>query len=294
VRILVTGATGFIGSHLVPCLARNADVVALTRRSDDATAREKISQIEMDLSKPLQLSRLPERIDVVIYLAQSNKSFPEYASDLFAVNVISVQELLDYAKRAGAQQFLLASSGDVYGHRSGPCVESDPPAPSSYYAVTKHAAENLVRAYSDYLPGCIVRLFQPYGPGQSGRLIPKLARRILQRERLRLNRDARPFLTPIFVDDVVIAIERAVERRFSGTLNVAGNRTVSIRELAEEVGGALEMTPIFESSGEDAGDMIGDNQLMKRMLGKWDMVSLSDGLERTFSDEEDARWQARV
>src|SRR5262249_36379547 len=135
VKILVTGASGFIGSHLVPRLSSLHEVVAIVRTTDSVLPRAKVSLIEADLGK-LDARRLPDRIDVIIHLAQANKSFPEHANELLAVNAISTQHLLDYGRRAGAGQFVLASTGDVYGKRLGPCAEVDPVEPVSYYAVT--------------------------------------------------------------------------------------------------------------------------------------------------------------
>jgi len=298
VKILITGATGFIGSHLVPRLSRVYDVFAVVRTLDSVPPGEKVSRIVADLSRPVEPASLPDRMDVIIHLAQANASFPEHANELFAVNTTSTQQMLDYARRAGAGQFILASTGDVYGKRVGTFAESDPIEPASYYAVTKRAAENLMRAYSDYFSACIFRFFHPYGPGQSGRLIPKLAARIRQKEAILLNEKDKPLVTPTFVDDIVYAVERAIECRCSGTLNIAGDETVSIRELAEQIGVVIGTDAIFKSSGKDSGDMIGDNRLMKQTLGEWRMIPLSDGLARSRfierGDEEDARWQARV
>lgn len=242
--------------------------------------------LELDLAHPLDTRELPERIDVIVHLAQANVSFPEAAKELLAVNTVSTQHLLDYGRRAGAQRFILASTGDVYGRRFELCKESDTLRPATFYALTKQAAELLTQAYSGYLQTCILRLFHPYGSGQSNRLIPNLVDRLRRQETIRLNKDDRPRVTPIYIDDVVTAILRAMDSSYSGIVNVAGDRVVSIRELAEEIGCALKSKSSFEESGEESGDMMGDNGLMKQVFGAWPMITLSEGLSRTFNGEE--------
>ncbi len=286
-KILVTGANGFIGRHLVSRLLRRHDVFAVVRDSRQILSSDGISLIVMNLSRQLDTSILPTQIDVIIHLAQANVPFPEAANELFAVNTSAVQQLLDYGRRVGARQFILASTGDVYGERFEPCKETDSVAPANYYAVTKYAAEMLVRSYSTYLHPCIVRIFRPYGPGQSNRLIPNLANRIRQEKIVRLHKDDCPHMTPVFIDDVIIAFERAIDPSYYGTVNLAGDRVVSIRELAEEIGRVLERRPIFEETGEKSADMMADNDLMKQVFGRWDMVTLTDGLSRTLKGKED-------
>lgn len=291
VKILVTGASGFIGSHLVARLGARHEVFAVARSSHNIAPAENVACIAMDLARRLDEQKLPAQIDVIIHLAQANVPFPEGASELLVVNTGAAQQLLDYGYRAGAQQFILASTGDVYGRRSGRCKESDAVAPETFYAVTKYSAEMVTKAYSNYLRGCVLRLFHPYGPGQLGRLIPKLAERIRQEKAIRLNQGDGPHTSPVWIDDVSCAIERAIDGSASGVLNIAGDRNVSMRELAEEIGRALEREPAFEVTDEEPFDLMGDNELMKRVLGEWNLVTLTDGLSNTFRGEEDTKWR---
>lgn len=293
-KILVVGASGFIGRHLISHLSAGQEVFAIVRDRVRSGASDRVSFIEMDLSAPFNPSRLPAKVDAVVHLAQANVAFPQSAKELLMVNTIATQQLLDYAWRAGAHQFVLASTGDVYGPRFGSSKETDAVHPASYYAATKHAAELLAQAYSDYLQVCIMRLYQPYGPGQSKRLIPGLADRIRRKEAVTLNMDDRPHLTPIYVEDVTRAIERAIESSFAGIVNIAGDRAVSVRELATEIGRVLEIEPIFEATGEQSSDFMGDNNLMKQVLGNWDMVALKDGLSLTFRGDGAIAWQLDV
>lgn len=285
-KVLVTGAKGFIGRHLVSRLSSRYEICDVVRDARQAASTETAYIVVMDLARTLDTNALPAEIDIIIHLAQANVPFPEGANELMAVNTSATLQLLDYGRRAGARQFILASTGDVYGPHSGLSKETDTIAPQSFYAITKYAAELLVQSYSGYLLPCVLRLFQPYGPGQSGRLIPKLREHIRQQEAVRIHKDDRPRMTPIYIDDVTHAIQCAIDSAYSGIVNIAGERTLSMRELAQEIGRAIETQPLFEETGEEAADLMGDNSLMKKVLGNWNMVSIGEGLSRTFKSEE--------
>ena len=287
-KILITGASGFIGHHLVKRLSLSQEVFALIHGRSVDLPGGSVSIIPSDLAGFLDTGALPEHIDVIIHLAQANTAFPEAANELFAVNTRAAQRLLDYGRRAGARQFILASSGDVYGRRSGPCRESDAAVPKSFYAATKYAAELLAQSYSDYLQPCILRLFQPYGPGQRNRLVSKLADRMRRGDTVQLHKDDHPRMTPIYLSDLIHVIEGAVDSNYAGVMNVAGDRTVSMRELAVEIGKVVGQTPVFEETGEESGDAIGDNALMKKVFGQWPMVTLEEGLSLMLNSGEEA------
>ena len=111
-RILVTGADGLLGRHVLETWRGSRDIHALVRRAPDRPI-EGVSYIAMDLAGPLDFARLPARVDAVIHLAQSPhmRDFPDAASDIYAVNTASTAQLLDWARRAGAAEGWWWSSG---------------------------------------------------------------------------------------------------------------------------------------------------------------------------------------
>jgi nucleoside-diphosphate-sugar epimerase len=283
-RVLVTGATGFVGSHLVPALAAAGhDVLALGHDERRIASGEGVRPIVVDLRRG-ELE-LPE-VDAIVHLAQANVQFPDGAADLLAVNAVSTARLLDHARRVGAERFVLASSASVYGAADGPVAEDDELRARDFYAATKIAAERFVDAYAGLLPGTTtMRLVAPYGPGQHGRLIPRLVDRVRAAEPVVLNRNASPRLNPVFVGDVVRVVLRALDVPGHRVVNVAGDDVVDVRKLASLIGEALGVEPRFEETDQAAADVVARNDLLKRELGIGDLVPLADGLLRTVSVE---------
>ena len=279
-RILVTGATGFVAGHLVPALAREHDVVALGHDPDRIPAGERIEPLLVDLRDAGLAQRLPE-VDAVIHLAQANVPFPDGAADLFAVNTASTAALLEHARRSGATRFVFASSASVYGPGDEPWSEDDAPAATDFYSATKLAAERLVGAYRGELGTTIMRLVAPYGPGQRNRMIPRLVASVREGRPVQLNAGGRPRMNPIYVDDVVQVIERALGSEGNHLVNVAGDEAMTIRELAETIGAAVSTEPVFEERDGVSGDVVADNRRMRDVFRLDSLVRLEDGLAKT-------------
>jgi len=278
-RVLVTGATGFVASHLVPRLARDGhEVVALGH--DASRLPDGVERIELDLAT----GRSFPAADAIVHLAQANVRFPDGAGDLFAVNVASTAALLEHARACGAERFLYASSASVYGLGDLAFAEDDPPRATDFYSATKIASERLVAAYADLLPVSVVRPVAPFGPGQRNRLIPSLIERVRKGAPIRLHGVGRPRMNPIYVDDVVDAIAVLLERDAPELLNLGGDKVVSIRDLGELIGEVVGRAPVFEDGGAAEGDLVVRNDRLHDLLGRAPLP-LRDGLELTVNVE---------
>jgi UDP-glucose 4-epimerase len=251
-RVLVTGATGLVGRHLVQSLEHTADVWALAR--DQAPSSTGAQWIGVDLAAPDFSSSLPSRADTVIHLAQSPHyhEFPEQAADVFAVNVASTARLLDWSRRVGVRRFVLASAGGVdrepYGGRG------------AYYLATKRSSELLAHAYRDCFTVIILRFFFVYGRGQRrSMLVPRLVDAV---------KDGRPItlagrdglrLNPVHVDDAGRAIERAAVLDASAVFDVAGPDVLTLRALGDVIARKTGRDAVYVADpAAEAVDLIGD------------------------------------
>jgi UDP-glucose 4-epimerase len=282
-RVLLTGASGFLGGYLAPELvAAGHEVTALVRDPASYDAPGGVTTLEADLEV---LGELPEA-DAVAHLAQANVSFPDGAETLYRVNTVSTLQLLEQARRCGAQRFVYASSASVYGFGERPFREDDSAEFDNFYAVTKRNAERLVAAYGGFFGTAILRLVAPYGPGQSGRMIPAVIGRVRDGQPVTLNGGGRPRMNPIYVEDAARAFVEALELDGNHLVNVAGQDVVGIDDIARIAGEALGREPVFEDGSADApGDVVADTARFRELFGLDNTVGIDEGIRRTVTAE---------
>jgi UDP-glucose 4-epimerase len=285
-RVLLTGASGFVGGRLAPALLDAGHELVCAARDPAYRPPLGAERIELDLSKPLDAASLPE-VDAIVHLAQANVRFPDDARELYRVNTASTLDLLDHARRSGAQRFVYASSGSVYGLGSRPFSEDDRLQGQDFYARTKIGGEALVGAYRDFLTTAVLRLVAPYGPGQRARLIPGLIERVRDGVPVTLNDGGRPRMNPLFVGDVVRVMLAVLDLEDHCVLNVAGDEPVTVKELAEAVGRVLGKEPRFENGASEVpGDLVADTTRLHMLLEAGPFVPLEEGLRRTVGETE--------
>jgi nucleoside-diphosphate-sugar epimerase len=249
-RLLVTGATGYLGARLCAALAGEHAVYATCRAEHPRLAG--VEWIRRDLGDAGALAALPAAVDGVVHLAQSlhYRDFPRRADDMLAINVDLTCRLLEYARRAGASRFLYTSTGGIYAPAAAPLHESAIALPAQFYPATKLAAEALIAPYGEFFAACVLRLFFVYGPGQRERLIPLLAGRIMRGEAVTLGGQGDGLrLNPTHVDDVVPVVCAALREGWRGTFNVAAPEVLSIRQIALMLGSACGRNPLFVHEG---------------------------------------------
>ena len=282
-RILLTGATGFVGGHLISLLrGRGHELISLQRPGSAVHAG--VTPLHGDLARNEPIAALPT-IDTVIHLAQSHqyRNFPLAAADIFAVNTMATARLLDLARRAGVQQFILASTASVYSAGNGPCHEEAGLQPNDFYAATKLTAETLLRPYAHYFRTCALRLFTPYGPGQRNRLVPTLFRRVRERQPVTLDGEAGGLqLSVAYVDDVAATFMAAAERGWHGTYNVAATEPTCVQEIAATIGRLIGVEPMFARTGRpEPPPLIADLLRLSGLCGPRWFRSLEQGLALT-------------
>ncbi len=269
-KILVTGASGLIGARLLQCLDKENEVFAVARAGSVPVATHTLN---IDLGQPWSATALPKDIDIIVHLAQSNhyREFPQRAEDVFNVNTASTVRLLAYAREIGVKQFVLASSGGIYGTRSDSFSEDEEIVAKGelgFYLGTRLCSELLSDSYASFMNVISLRFFFAYGPGQrSQMLIPRLVSSVRNGTPIRLIGEDGLKINPIYVDDAVRAVQAAMVLQGSHKINVAGPEVLSLRKIAETIGDALGRRPEFEilpASG--SADLIADIRRMSFML----------------------------
>jgi UDP-glucose 4-epimerase len=284
-RILVTGANGHLGLRAIEKLGIDNEVYAVVR-AIPGTARCNVTYHAIDLSSDWSTKVLPDRIDAVIHLAQSRnyREFPQQAIEIFNVNLASTAKLLDYASRAGAKRFVLASTGGLHRPSASVIDESsavDPPkGPLEYYFRSKQAAELLARTYNSSMDVIVLRPFFIYGPGQSpDKLIARLLTSIRDGQPIKLAGRDGLVINPVFVDDVVEVLLAILGAPGSRTLVVAGPDALSMRAIAEAIGSQVGNTPIFEQTEGDKSKLVANHRAVETLLGR-SMTGFSEGISR--------------
>ncbi|MCK4846043.1 MAG: NAD(P)-dependent oxidoreductase [Deltaproteobacteria bacterium] len=277
-NILITGSKGHIGSNLVQALKAEGDchIFEATRENG------------CDLEEKGWVNNIPDgHYDVVIDLAQSRRyrDFPEGNEDVFAVNIRSTFELLEWSRIRGVKRFVFASTGIVYENQHGRKLnETDPCLPRSLYAASKLCAEHLIRQYADFFQVVIMRIFGVYGPSQSGNIIPSMIQRVRNGEEIYLAGNKGFFTTPIFISDCIKAISKvALDQLDTRELifNLTGNEVLSLAEIVNIISKALNTKANIVVTEEEPQWVCGDNTLMRTFYRP--EIPFALGLEKTLN-----------
>lgn len=238
-RVLVTGATGFIGRRLVSALVARHDVLAASRSGEGVAGARGVA---LDLTGPATFGALPSRVDVVIHLAAAIEapSFERY----LAVNVLGTRLLLEYAERAGAGLFVHGSTGGVYGSSPEVCREADTLRPQDDYAISKAQAELCVTSFPGAARKVVLRYCAPYEVGTPNPISRIVASVVTGRE-VEVVPTMSPRYNPLHVDDAVEMTLRAMRLEQNAVLNVAGEEVVTFAGIALIAGEAIGRPPRF-------------------------------------------------
>ena len=300
-RALVTGAAGFVGSHLCERLVARGDSVmgvdCFTPYYDRAAKQANaelvriagVELVELDL-RTGDVLQLLDGIDVVFHLAGQpgvrlswSDGFAEYVEH----NVLVTQRLLEAARDRRVGRFVFASSSSVYGNQLRyPTRETDVPAPHSPYGVTKLAAEQLCSLYGANwgVPTVSLRYFTVYGPRQRPDMaIHRLCEAVLGRATFPLYGDGSAVREFTFVDDIVSGNLAAANADIEPGLvvNLAGGSEIRLRELIALVGDISGRVVPVEQHAPMPGDSLRNGGAIDRardLLGWEPRVALRDGL----------------
>jgi dTDP-glucose 4,6-dehydratase len=294
-RLLVTGAAGFIGSTYVRLVADDHDVVVLDKLTY-AGRRENLPEgtelIVGAIEDPAVVREAMQGADAVVnFAAESHVDRSIADQDAFArTHVIGTGALLDAARELGVERYLQVSTDEVYGSiESGSFTETSPLDPSSPYSATKAAGDLLVSAHvhTHGIDASIVRGSNNYGPRQyPEKLIPLMVLNALHGDSLPVYGDGRQVRNWLYVEDFCRGIHAVLARGRAGeAYNVGGPDECENIEVVKRV---IELSGAEESQIEYVTDRPGHDRRyslssakLQEELGWEAEVHFEEGLERT-------------
>lgn len=306
-KILVTGAGGFIGSHLTEKLVSSGySVKAFVHYNsmnswgwlDHAQGKAGLKVVSGDIRDNDILRSAMSGAETVFHLAALIGIPYSYHSPEAYVetNISGTLNILQAARDTGVKKVILTSTSEIYGTARSPAIdETHPIDPQSPYAATKAAADLLAKSFyrSFDLPVTIVRPFNTYGPRQSARaIIPTIITQILNgKKKIKLG-SLTPTRDLTYVEDTVEGFIRAAEapRSAGEIINIGSNTEISIRDLARLIAGLLGQAIKIESEDKrrrpeksEVERLLADNSKARRILGWSPKHNLEQGLKKTIS-----------
>jgi len=282
VNILISGATGFLGSHLVRALAKEGHrCKCLVRGTSSVSELKDLDRVEFiygDITDKESLKEAVKDAQVIYHLAaQIGKwGIPEKA--FFAVNVHGTRNLIEAAHEGEVKHFIFCSTPGVQGKGHAQASETLPYRPPYIYELTKCEGEKLVLGFHQKRKDLSVTVLRPdfvYGPGDLRRL-PLY--RAIGNKRFFLIGDGKAVLHPTYIEDVVQGFCLLANNpvSFGEIYNMAGPRVITVREYAETIAQALNVSlPRFRFPKPSAEILARFFEAFSRITGKEPILSQS-------------------
>ncbi|MCX7410790.1 MAG: GDP-mannose 4,6-dehydratase [Planctomycetales bacterium] len=305
-RVLVTGAGGFIGSHLTERLVElGASVRALVHYNslgswgwlDTSPLKSQVEVVSGDIADRGSVQHAMQDREIVFHLAALIAIPYSYVAPISYVNtnIIGTLNVLENARQMGTERVLHTSTSEVYGTAlEVPISEKHPLQGQSPYSASKIGADKLAESYfrSFETPVVTVRPFNTFGPRQSARAVmPTIISQALSQDRIKLGS-----LTPTrdlnfvsnTVDGFIKAAEAPKEKALGATVNLGSNREISVGDLAKAiiaiVGRPVEIVTDdqrLRPAKSEVERLLADNRLAKELIGWEPKIRFEDGLRTT-------------
>lgn len=304
-KVLVTGADGFIGSHLVELLlSKGIEVVALSQYNsfnywgwlEQIESSKLLSVVNGDIRDSSFCRTVVKDVDVVFHLAALiaipySYTAPESYVD---TNIVGTLNICQAARENGNIRVIHTSTSEVYGTaRYVPIDENHPKQPQSPYSASKIGSDMMALSYynSFNLPVTVARPFNTYGPRQSARaIIPNIITQIANGSEVIKVGDLRPTRDFNYVQDTVqgfFSIAKS-DKTIGKEINIASNFEVSMEETLLKIKEIMKSDVQFISEKErlrpeksEVFRLWGDNSLLFELTGFRPEISLEDGLKET-------------
>ncbi len=307
-KILVTGAAGFIGSHLCEALIEEHEVIGLDNFCDfydikikrknlhELVKSDNFQIVKVDIRNQSELEDIfsKQKFDLIIHLAAMAGVRPSISDPVLytEVNINGTVNLLEQCKKHGIKKFIFASSSSVYGNnKKAPFEESDPvDHPISPYAATKKAGELICHTYHhlEHISMVCLRFFTVYGPRQRPDLaINKFTRKILADEVIPIFGNGSTKRDYTYIDDIIDGILKSIKYVSDGLhyeiFNLGESKTISLSKMIETIENTLGKTAKMEVFPLQPGDVdctFADISKAKKLLGYDPKTKFYIGIEK--------------
>lgn len=303
-KVLVTGAGGFIGSHLTERLVElGADVRALIHYNalgawgwlDQSPVKNKIEVVAGDICDRDSVRRVVEGREIVFHLAALIAIPYSYHAPASYVrtNVEGTLNVLQAAREAKVKRVIHTSTSETYGSAQYvPIDEKHPLQGQSPYSASKIGADKIAESFycSFGLPVVTVRPFNTFGPRQSARaIIPAIITQLLAGKKIKLG-NVTPTRDLNYVANTVegFVLAASTPEAMGKTINIGSGREVGILALAQMIARLMKKKLKIETEnqrvrpdGSEVERLLADNRLARELLGWEPRVGLEDGLRRT-------------
>jgi len=245
-RVLVTGGTGFTGSHLVRRLLDKGNTVLVIDYQkglfyDELKSRGAVIELGGITNREV-VEKTVKDCEVVYHLAAAFRQLNVPNQYYWDVNVEGTRNLLEAAYRHRVRKFVYCSTQGVHGHiQNPPGNEQSPITPEDYYQLTKYEGEKVVREYIDRgLDAVIIRPTAIYGPGDPARFL--ILFRLVKRGSFLMFGDGDTFYHPVYIDNLVDAFELAVNGNATRgeTYLIGDEHYYSLNELVQNIAMAMD------------------------------------------------------
>lgn len=244
-KVMVFGATGFIGKHLSERLLREGhEVLGVSSHEifEEFGTKKNYKHIVLDIADVALFRKLPRDYKTVFILSAyiPSKLESRDLNKLFEVNVFGLYNILEFTKEIQAHRIIYSSSASVYGNSMDSSLSEDTsiPQPTSFYGMSKLTGEHIVQYY-EMLTGIqsiIFRYSSVYGFGMAGdTVLPCFMQKALKNEDILISNQAAKSRDYVFVDDVVSANVLVLSSQARGIFNIGSGTETTMRQLAQTI-----------------------------------------------------------
>lgn len=285
-KVAVTGASGFIGGHLLPKLLKNGFEVKVLDFGDGNYPRN-VRVVAGNLFSDGNLSKFLDGADVVIHLA--GQVLPG-ATSMQEGNVETTRNLIKECQRLLVKKIIFSSTVAVYGDSNGKVFkETDKCLPNTDYSESKLEAEKIIVDWSKNV-GCsstIFRFFSVYGQGNKKGAVYNLCRDFIEKGRVTIYGSGKQRRDLVYVEDAAEVLKKSITDLSGGIYNVGTGKYYSILDMVsvlERVGGKKCKIDFEKSESEKVGEVLYSVEKLKKDLGWLPLIDIKDGIKKVYKD----------